>query len=40
MEVNLGYDLTEDFSGQVGNSHFTVDLSGFSVGVGGSYTFW
>jgi hypothetical protein len=40
VEANLRYDLTEDFSGQVGNSHFTVDLSGFSVGVGGSYTFW
>ncbi len=40
VEARLRYDHTEDLSGQVGNSSFRVDLSGFSVGVGGSYTFW
>ncbi|MCH2331114.1 MAG: TonB-dependent receptor, partial [Roseibacillus sp.] len=40
VEASLRYDHTEDLSGQVGNSSFQVDLSGFSVGLGASYTFW
>jgi hypothetical protein len=40
VEANLRYDLTEELSGKVGNSSFEVDLSGFSVGLGGNYTFW
>jgi len=40
VEANLRYDLTEELSGKVSNSSFEVDLSGFSVGLGGNYTFW
>lgn len=40
VEARLRFDHTEDLSGRVGNSSFQVDLSGFSVGVGGNYTFW
>ena len=40
LEANIRYDLTESLSDTVGNSQFEVDLSGFTVGVGGNYTFW
>ena len=39
LELSLRYDYTEELSGQVGNSSFDVDLSGFSVGLGANYSF-
>ena len=39
LELSLRYDHTEELSGEVGNSSFDVDLSGFSVGLGANYSF-